>query len=386
MINTKEFGSELQKLGIGFYSGVPCSFLKHLINYAINEHEYVGAANEADAVAIASGAVLTGKKAVVLMQNSGLTNAVSPLVSLNYPFQIPVLGFVSLRGEPGIPDEPQHELIGQITIKLLELMKIKCVCLSTDFAEAKSQLLLAAKYMENNRPFFFVVRKDTFEKEILKEQNRIFRLNTIKITKQTKDQMPSRLEALKVINDLKDTKTVQLATTGKTGRQLYEVEDAVNNLYMVGSMGCISSLGLGIALSKPDFDVVVIDGDGSLLMHMGSLATNGYYSPPNMLHILLDNNAHDSTGGQATVSHNVNFVEIAASCGYSRSVYVHSLDELQAVIKKWKQSGELTFLYMKISLSSEGQLGRPKTKPHEVKERFEAYLNTPIRKNKGAGC
>jgi phosphonopyruvate decarboxylase len=173
MINTKRFGMELQKLGFGFYSGVPCSFLKDLINYAINDCEYVAAANEGDAVAIASGAVLAGKKAVVLMQNSGLTNAVSPLVSLNYPFRIPVLGFVSLRGEPGIPDEPQHELMGQITMKLLELMQIKSVCLSTDFTEAKSQLMLAAKYIENNRPFFFVVRKDTFEKEILKEQDRM---------------------------------------------------------------------------------------------------------------------------------------------------------------------------------------------------------------------
>jgi phosphonopyruvate decarboxylase len=333
MINTKRFGMELQKLGFGFYSGVPCSFLKDLINYGINECEYVAAANEGDAIAIASGAVLAGKKAVVLMQNSGLTNAVSPLVSLNYPFQIPLLGFVSLRGERGIPDEPQHELMGEITIKLLELMKIKCVCLSANFAEAKSQLMLAAQYIENNRPFFFVVRKDTFEKEILKEQDRMVSHNRIKIAKRAKDQIPSRLEALRVINDLKDTKTVQLATTGKTGRQLYEVEDAVNNLYMVGSMGCISSLGLGISLSNTDFDVVVIDGDGSVLMRMGSLATNGYYNPPNMLHILLDNNAHDSTGGQATVSHNVNFVEIAASCGYSHAIYVHSLDELHELEK-----------------------------------------------------
>ena len=131
------------------------------------------------------------------------------------------------------------------------------------------------------------------------------------------------LNTLKVINGFKDEKTVQLATTGKTGRELYELEDSANNLYMVGSMGCVSSLGLGLALTRKEIDVVVIDGDGSLLMRMGSLATNGYYQPENMLHILLDNQTHDSTGGQSTVSHNVNFVDIAAACGYEKS-YLYS--------------------------------------------------------------
>ena len=140
MLNTNKFGNELKRLGFDFYSGVPCSFLKNLINYSINECEYIAAANEGDAVAIASGAYLGGRKPVVLMQNSGLTNAVSPLTSLNYPFQIPVLGFVSLRGEPSFTDEPQHELMGQITTQLLDLMQIKWEYLSTDYNEAKLQI------------------------------------------------------------------------------------------------------------------------------------------------------------------------------------------------------------------------------------------------------
>ena len=187
--------------------------------------------------------------------------------------------------------------------------------------------------------------------------------------------MPARYDALSAINSVKDGNTVQLATTGKTGRELYEIEDAENNLYMVGSMGCIGSLGLGLALSQPSKDIVVIDGDGSLLMRMGSLATNAYYHPANMIHILLDNNAHESTGGQSTVSHSIHFIDIAASCGYTNSVHVHSLEELQAFLQEWKVNKGLTFVLLKISKHSKDQLARPHMKPHEVKERLQRFIH-----------
>jgi phosphonopyruvate decarboxylase len=377
MLQTDKFGNEMKKLGFEFYCGVPCSFLKDLINYAMSECEYVAAANEGDAVAIAAGASLGGRKPVVLMQNSGLTNAVSPLVSLIDPFRIPILGFVSLRGEPGTSDEPQHELIGRMTTNLLGLMRVKWMYLSADFNEAKRQLQLAAKYISNDRPFFFVVRKGTFETRSLQQQEPLISSNMVKAVKRLPDELPSRTEALKVINAARDDRTVQLATTGKTGRQLFEIEDAPNNLYMVGSMGCVSSLGLGLALSRPDFDIVVIDGDGSALMRMGSLATNGTYGPPNLLHVVLDNNAHDSTGGQSTVSHNVNFVETASSCGYGRAVYIHNLHELAVAVEEWKRTKGLTFLAMRISSSPAEPLGRPKIKPHEVKERLMKFLAVP---------
>ncbi|MGE6226652.1 phosphonopyruvate decarboxylase [Paenibacillus chitinolyticus] len=374
-MDTKLFGEELKKLGYSFFSGVPCSFLKNLINYAINECDYVAAANEGDAVAIASGAYVGGKKSVVLMQNSGLTNAVSPLTSLNYPFRIPLLGFVSLRGEPGIPDEPQHELMGQITTQMLDLMDVEWQYLSKDFEEAKKQLIQADEHIARNRPFFFVVKKGTFDKVQLRDQPTSIPLNQIRQHAHTDHQMPTRYEALSAINSMKDGNTVQLATTGKTGRELYEIEDADNNLYMVGSMGCISSLGLGLALSQPSKDIVVIDGDGSLLMRMGSLATNAYYHPANMIHILLDNNAHESTGGQSTVSHSINFIDIAASCGYTNSVHVHSLEELQAFLQEWKVNKGLTFVLLRISKHSKDQLARPHMKPHEVKERLQRFIH-----------
>ncbi|MDQ0339012.1 phosphonopyruvate decarboxylase [Caldalkalibacillus uzonensis] len=374
MLDTKKFGELLKKSGFSFYSGVPCSFLKNFINYAINECEYIAAANEGDAVAIASGAFIGGKKSVVLMQNSGLSNAVSPLVSLNYPFRLPVLGFVSLRGEPGKPDEPQHELMGRITTELLELMQIKWQYLSSDIQEAKHQVEQANRWIEKNQPFFFVVKKGTFGEEILRKKSLSSHSNQVILMKKEEDQLPVRFQVLEVINRFKDNQTVQLVTTGKTGRELYEIEDAPNNFYMVGSMGCVSSLGLGLALTQTNKDIIVIDGDGSLLMRMGSLATNGYYHPHNMLHLLLDNHTYDSTGGQNTVSHNVNFIKIAAAAGYEKCIYIHNVQELVSTIKEWKKSRGLTFVYMKIAKGSKKNLGRPKIKPHEVKERLQHFL------------
>ncbi|MFD2443902.1 phosphonopyruvate decarboxylase [Bacillus sp. CGMCC 1.16607] len=375
MIDTSLFGAELKSLGFEFYSGVPCSYLKDLINYAINECEYVMAANEGEAVAISAGAVLGGKKAVVLMQNSGLTNATSPLSSLIHTFQIPILGFVSHRGEPGIPDEPQHELMGQVTSELLSLMRIRWEYLSTDFKIVKDQLVRANRAIENNETFFFIVKKETLSPVDLIEQIKKTSDNKHIQMKIKEDQFPSRMDTLRIINSCKNQHTIQLATTGKTGRELYELEDAPHNLYMVGSMGCVSSLGLGLALTKSNKLIVAIDGDGALLMRLGSLATNGYYSPPNLLHILLDNHTHDSTGGQNTVSQNVQFVDAAAACGYKHSLYAHNLEELEQFICQWHQSPALTFIYIKVAKGSKKELGRPKMKPFEVKDRLQVFIN-----------
>lgn len=374
MIETKQFGDEMKAIGFDFYAGVPCSFLKALINYAINECDYVMAANEGDAVAIASGASLGGKKSVVLMQNSGLTNATSPLTSLNFTFKLPVLGFVSLRGEPGVKDEPQHELMGQITEQMLALMKVEWAYLAEDQNEAITQLKEANKHMEQGRTFFFVVKKGTFGDVKLKPQA-LKQVSNNKLKKSTsKPTLPIRTEALKVISDLADKDTILLATTGKTGRELFEVEDKANNLYMVGSMGCISSLGLGLAMARPDKKVIAIDGDGSALMRLGSFATNAYYQPKNLLHVVLDNNAHDSTGGQGTVSHIVDFAGLAANVSYPTSVQAASLEDLSDTVSQWKQGGELTFVHLKISQGSPAELGRPTVKPFEVKDRLIKFI------------
>jgi phosphonopyruvate decarboxylase len=373
-INTRQFGEELKQLGYQFYSGVPCSFLKDLINYAINDLCYVAAANEGDAVAIASGAYLGGVKSVALMQNSGLTNAISPLTSLNFPFRLPILGFVSLRGEEGLNDEPQHELMGQITLELLETMRIPHEILADNMEKAREQLKKANALIEKNETFFFVVRHGTFEKEPLKKNVIPSVRNMRKVLQSRASALPSRLESLETMNAWKDQDMIVLATTGVTGRELYEIEDAKNNLYMVGSMGCVSSFGLGLSLVRPDKKVVVIDGDGSLLMRMGSLATNAAYGADNLLHVLLDNGIHDSTGGQDTVSGNVNFVEVAASCGYKNALFAHDLKELEGFLREWKQNPSLTFLHLKIRKGTKENLGRPKTKPFEIKNRLMFFI------------
>lgn len=374
MLNTSVFGDELRAMGFDFYAGVPCSFLKALINYAINECYYVMAANEGDAVAIASGAQLGGRKSVVLMQNSGLTNATSPLTSLNYTFRLPVLGFVSLRGEPGLKDEPQHELMGQITEEMISLMRIEYAYLSNDPDVASRQLKEANEHIEAGRTFFFIVKKETFSEVKLVRQPLLNRKNELNRKSTERQQLPIRTEALKCISEHADKNTVLLATTGKTGRELFEVEDKPNNLYMVGSMGCISSLGLGLAIARPDKKVIVIDGDGSLLMRMGSISTNAYYQPPNLLHILLDNNVHDSTGGQATVSHIVDFVDLAAAVSYPIALEVNTVSELGESLKKWLQEGTLTFIYLKIAQGSPAEPGRPTVKPYEVKNRLLNFI------------
>ena len=374
MLSTQLFGDELKRRGYDFFAGVPCSFLQNLINYAINTGSYVAAANEGDAVATAAGAWLGGRKSVALMQNSGLTNATSPLTSLNAIFRLPVLGFVSLRGEPGIPDEPQHQLMGRITTQMLDLMEVRWEFLSADQAEAAQQLARADAAIEREETFFFVVKKDTFDKVSLGAQPTTSSAAATKRRRSRAEAKPLRFEALQTIVTATGRDTLRLATTGYTGRELSTVEDSAQNLYQVGSMGCVGSLGLGLALARPDQDVVVIDGDGALLMRLGALPVIARYAPANLLHLVLDNQCYESTGKQATVSANVDFVELAAAAGCRRAVHLHDLAELEDCIRKWKQEKGLTFACLRIAAGVRADLPRPTLTPAQVKERFRRAL------------
>jgi phosphonopyruvate decarboxylase len=377
MIDTRRFGRLMKDYGFTIFSGVPCSHLKDLINFAVNECELIMAANEGDAVAICAGAQLGGKKSVFLCQNSGLTNATSPLTSLIYTFKIPILGIVSLRGEPGgKPDEPQHELMGQITTGFLDLMRIKWEYLATEQAEAERQLEKANTLVESGEPFFFVVRSGTFSREALnvmptRAPERPEAPGTVRFVS---DDLPTRFDALSALASLASDDTAFLATTGFTGRELYEIGDVENNFYMVGSMGCISSLGLGLALARPDLRVVVIDGDGSILMRMGAAAVVAAYAPPNLVHVLLDNNAHDSTGGQKTISDQVDFLAFALSVGYGYAFQASTAEELATVVRGALDSGRTSFVYLPIAAGAKENLGRPKVTPPEVRERFMDFV------------
>ena len=375
MLDTKVFGELLQKHGYTFASGVPCSFLKHLINYSINNLNYIGATNEGEAIAIAAGAHLGGTKSMVLMQNSGLANAISPLTSLNYSFRIPVLGFVSLRGEKGLQDEPQHELTGTITDAMLKISAAKYDYLSADINKAKGQLEKEDACIKNNRPLFFIVRRNTFSAEKLNETGEKNKRPGELVKSSNPKEDITRLQALETISKFKNDKTVLLVNTGKAGRELFEIEDSDHNFYMVGSMGCISSIGLGLSLVKNNIRIIAIDGDGGLLMRMGSLATNSYYGKDNLLHVLLDNNCHDSTGGQKTVSRHINFPNIAYACGYNKVVEINCLEELKHQIVNWQHHPVLTFLNVNVSKGSKENLGRPVVKPYQVKDRLMVFIN-----------
>lgn len=371
------FSEALYQVGFRLGSGVPCSWLAPLTN-ALLEHprmRYVPAAQEGDAVAIAAGADLGGQRALVAIQNSGLTNVGSPLTSYNFPFRRGVLLLVSLRGEPGVPDEPQHELLGQITAEQLTLWRIPYDYLAADGDEALEQLAVAGAHLDRGQSYALIVKKDTFSAHPLRIKNKDRQTAGEHISGGGLNELPSRRAALQKLLPHRDTGSVLLATTGYTGRELFELGDAPNQLMMVGSMGCVSSLGLGLALAQPHKRIIAIDGDGALLMRLGSLATNAWQAPKNLLHILLDNQQHESTGGQPTAASVVAFPEVAAAVGYPRVVWAHTLDQFADELAVWHQTPQLTFLYLPIRAGVPEKLGRPTITPAEVAARLRNHLH-----------
>lgn len=321
MIDASQFTGPAKRLGFDFWAGVPCSFLTPFINYTIGDPEltYISSANEGDAVATASGAALGGRRSVAMMQNSGLGNAVSPLTSLNHVFRIPILLIVTLRGEPGKPDEPQHELMGEVTPDLLETMRIPWEWFPVRDENVAPVLQRAVDHMDTTgRPYALIMKKGSVAPHPLKHRpGPVKSMEADAIRAKATGQVPSRHEVLgQLVADSDISGTVLIASTGFNGRELYAIEDRPNQLYMVGSMGCAASLGLGLALARPDRKVVVIDGDGAVLMRMGNMATVGVYGGANFYHLLLNNQVHESTGGQTTVASAVDFQAVASACGY----------------------------------------------------------------------
>lgn len=377
MIRAATFIEAARASGFELYTGVPCSYLKPFINYVIGDAtlRYVGATNEGDAVAIASGADVGGKRAVVMFQNSGFGNAVNPLTSLNAIFRIPVLVIATLRGEPGGPaDEPQHELMGQITTGLFDLLRIPWEYFPTEDAAVAPAIARAVAHMERERtPYGLVMKKDSVEAHKLKSAPVVRAAAQGAIDERAwPEERPSRSDALAAVQRAARANDVVVATTGYTGRELYALDDRKSQLYMVGSMGCASSFGLGLACARPDRRVVVLDGDGAALMRMGALATLGYERPANLLHVLLDNETHDSTGAQSTVSHSVDLGAVARACGYPRVVRVTTAEELGRVVAEETRS--LTFVHVKTKPGAPTDLPRPKVTPVEVLARLRAEL------------
>ncbi len=377
MITADDFIVPAQMKGYDFYTGVPCSFLTPFINRSITSKktDYVGAASEGEAIAIASGAWLAGRKTIVMCQNSGLGNCVNPLTSLNYPFRIPTLLITTWRGQPGIKDEPQHQLMSQITQSLLETVRVRCLTFPR-FPEEVAPVLEAAE-MEmdaNSLPFGLVMEKGTVRNEPLGEQRQKARPEGKYSDLSSKNaKPPSRYALLEALLDITSEETAIIATTGKCGRELFSLSDREQHLYQVGSMGCASGMGLGVSLNTSKL-VVVLDGDGAALMNMGNLATIGSCAPRNLAHIVLDNGVHDSTGGQATVSSNVNFAQVALACGYSEGIYCNTTKGfIEAVSHVSRKNGPI-LIQAKIKPGSINNLGRPTIRPQDVARRFQSFL------------
>lgn len=363
-------------IGSDFYTGVPDSQLKALCNYLMKEYgidqkHHIIAANEGNCTALAAGYHLaTGKIPVVYMQNSGEGNIINPVASLlnDKVYAIPVVFIVGWRGEPGIHDEPQHIYQGEVTLKLLDDMDIKHFVISKDTTddEVASAMQEFKTILADGKDVAFVIRKGA--------------LSYDEKVKYVNDNMMIREEIIQHIVNASGNDPI-VSTTGKASRELFETRVANGQSHKydfltVGSMGHSSSIALGVALNKPTTRVWCIDGDGAVLMHMGSLAVLGENSPKNMIHVVINNGAHETVGGMPTVASKIDLVAIAKACGYPNAVSVDNFKDLDDELEAAKFRDELSFIEAKCSIGAREDLGRPTTTAFENKKNFMEYLKT----------
>ncbi len=361
-------------IGSDFYTGVPDSQLKALCNYlmatyGIDPKHHIIAANEGNCTALAAGYHLaTGKVPVVYMQNSGEGNIINPVASLlnDKVYAIPVIFIIGWRGEPGIHDEPQHIYQGEVTVKLLEDMDIASFVVGKDTTEEE----LAVKMEEfkailaTGKDVAFVIRKGALTdapKVEYKNDNHMVREEIIQHIVAVSGEDPI------------------VSTTGKASRELFETRVANGQSHKydfltVGSMGHSSSIALGVAINKPEQRIWCVDGDGAVLMHMGSMAVMGANRPKNLIHIVINNGAHETVGGMPTVAESINLVAIAKACGYPNAVCVYNFEALDKELEEAKSRNELSLIEVKCSIGARDDLGRPTTTAIENKLNFMSYL------------
>lgn len=366
----------VKTIGADFYTGVPDSQLKALCNflmtkYGINPQHHIIAANEGNCVAIAAGHYLaTGKVPVVYMQNSGEGNIINPVASLlnDKVYAIPMIFIIGWRGEPGIHDEPQHIFQGEVTVKLLEVMGIESFVIGPETVDNEVEKAMSdfKKLLNQGRNVAFIIRKDAL-------------INASKVNYGNSNIM-LREEIIKHIVKISEDDPI-ISTTGKASRELFEARVANNqnhkyDFLTVGSMGHSSSIALGVALNKPKQRIWCIDGDGAVLMHMGAMAVIGANNPSNLIHIVINNEAHETVGGMPTVAGSVDLVGIAKSCGYPNAVRVKNFEALDKELELAKRRNELSFIEVKSSIGARENLGRPTTRAIENKQNFMEYLKT----------
>lgn len=361
-------------LNVDFYTGVPDSLLKPLCNYlmdayGIDSKHHMIAANEGNCTAIAAGYHLaTGKVPAVYMQNSGEGNVINPLASLlnDKVYAIPMIFIVGWRGEPGVHDEPQHIYQGEVTVKLLEDMDVAAYVVTKETTEEEldAQMQVFRSLLAKGKDVAFVVKKGalSFEKNVeYSNKNHMRREEIIE----------------HIVNVSKEDPI--LSTTGKASRELFEIREKNGQSHKydfltVGSMGHTSSIALGVALQKPQQKIWCIDGDGAMLMHMGAMAVIGANKPSNLVHIVINNGAHETVGGLPTVASEINLVKMAEACGYPHAVRVSEFEQLDKELQAAKERRELTLIEVECAIGAREDLGRPTTTALENKENFMRYL------------
>jgi len=377
MLEPKTFHDILTDHSITFFTGVPDSLLKHFCAY-LEENAPSAAhtitANEGNAIALAAGHYLgSGNAACVYLQNSGLGNSVNPLVSLTdrAVYRIPMLLCIGWRGEPSCQDEPQHITQGAVTKELLDTISVPHSLLPTEEDEARAAVMKAVAFMKTEQtPYALLVKKGTFAPY------------TSSVTKNS-DATLLREEALSILIKALSQRDVIIATTGKTSRELFEYRTAQKEKHekdflTVGSMGHASSIALGIAQERPERKVWCLDGDGALLMHMGALAVTGTQGPKNLIHVVLNNGAHESVGGQPTAAQSVDLSAVARGCQYPHVFRAHTATDLSSCLReivKLEQTGPV-FLEIRLAQGSRANLGRPTTTPEENKKAFMQFLGS----------
>ena len=366
----------VEMIGADFYTGVPDSQLKALCNYlmdtyGIDQKHHIIAANEGNCTALAAGYHLaTGKIPVVYMQNSGEGNIINPAASLlnDKVYAIPMIFIVGWRGEPGVHDEPQHIYQGEVTVKLLEDMDIAAFIIGKDTTddEVKTAMEQFRTILAKGKQVAFVIRKGALT-------------DAPKVEYQNENTMV-REEIIRHIVKVSGEDPI-VSTTGKASRELFEIREANGQSHKydfltVGSMGHSSSIALGVAINKPDRKIWCIDGDGAVLMHMGSMAVLGANKPVNMVHVVINNAAHETVGGMPTVAAQIDLVGIAKSCGYPNAVCVDNFDDLDKELEAAKGRNELSLIEVKCSIGARDDLGRPTTTALENKQNFMNYVQS----------
>ena len=372
MIRPEFFIEKLRENGIDCFAGVPDSLLKNICAYITDhfdaQHNII-AANEGAAVGLAAGHYLaTGQPACVYMQNSGEGNIINPLASLTDPevYNIPVLLLIGWRGRPGVHDEPQHVKQGKVTTGLLNTMGINFDVLSKEEDKAEKQIVKAIDALKKKDVYALVIEKDTFED---------YKLQNV----EKNDLTMSREEAIQTVAAALGEKDCIVSTTGMISRELFEYRAAMNqgherDFLTVGSMGHASQIALGIAMAKPERKVWCFDGDGAAIMHMGSMAIVASKAPKNYVHVVFNNGAHDSVGGQPTVGLKIDLPRVARAVGYPHTYSVSSKEDLIDVLNEARKNNDLSLIEVKVKKGNRKDLGRPTTTPIQNKEALMSFL------------